>query len=512
MVSLTLQQRNIIHLLLNSDTPVAISQLAEQTNLSARQVNYRLKPVRTWLAAHDVQLRSTPGIGIALNCSTSQRQNLLRELNAQSDFQVVLTAGQRQQLLGLALLTQNEPLILNWLQLATAVSRNTILKDLDFLEAWSFGFGLDFVRKPNYGIEVSGPELARRQALTALAWGDPTFETPLLGMVHGTGLSFALRGNNSLPIIQHVSKLIKQWNTPTAFEWVAVAEAQLGGRFTDNAVLHLALALAIQAQRVRAGWLVAHNIDAVDWLQTQKVWTVASNLAQTMWPNLALDSLIPEVAAVGMQLLSGPRDHMWPGDLEIDLALTDLIDVLMTEVSKAFATPRLQQDTPLRDGLIAHIIPAFMRQRFGLWAPAALPDEKLPDRYYREYEIARELARIVTERTGVILPDGELVTLAMLLRAAFIRERTNRPKRVMIICPSGMATAQLLVARLKARFPSLEIQGVLSLRELNAERVANAQLLISTVPVLSPRQSLQVIQVHPLLLPEDIETITEWLS
>jgi mannitol operon transcriptional antiterminator len=184
----------------------------------------------------------------------------------------------------------------------------------------------------------------------------------------------------------------------------------------------------------------------------------------------------------------------------------------MIEVSKAFATPRLQQDTPLRDGLIAHIIPAFMRQRFGLWAPATLPDQKLPDRYHREYAIARELGRIVTQRTGVILPEGELVTLAMLLRAAFIRERTNRPKRVIIICPSGMATAQLLVARLKARFPSLEIQGVLSLRELTVDRVAEAQLLISTVPVQSPRQSLQVIQVHPLLLPEDIDTITQWMS
>ncbi|GAB4423173.1 MAG: transcription antiterminator [Anaerolineae bacterium] len=511
MVSLTLQQRNIIHLLLNSDTPVAVSQLAEQTNLSARQVNYRLKPVRTWLAAHNVQLKSTPGVGIALTCTPNQRKNLLRELNAESDFQVVLTAGQRQQLAGLALLSQTEPLILNWLQLSTAVSRNTVFKDLDLLEEWTGGFGLNFVRKPNYGIEVAGPELARRQALIALAWGDPTFEAPLLGMAYGDGLTFALRGNSSLPIIQHISALIKQWNTATAFEWVAVAEAQLGGRFTDNAVLHLALALAIQAQRVQAGQHVKLPAETVEWLQGQKVWHVAVNLANIVWPSQQ-PALIPEIAAISMQLLSGPRDHMWPGDLDIDPDLTDLIEVLMSQVARAFATPRLQHDTPLRDGLVAHIIPAFLRQRFGLWAPAALPDEKLPDRYQREYDIARELARLVTERTGVILPDGELTTLAMLLRAAFIRERTSRPKRVVIICPSGMATAQLLVARLKARFPSLEIQSVLSLRELTAERVADAQLLISTVPVQSPRPSLQVIRVHPLLLPEDIETITQWMS
>ncbi len=76
-----------------------------------------------------------------------------------------------------------------------------------------------------------------------------------------------------------------------------------------------------------------------------------------------------------------------------------------------------------------------------------------------------------------------------------------------------MATAQLLVARLKTRFPSLEILGVLSLRELMPERVAGAHLLISTVPLLRPpKPGLPVIQVHPLLSPEDIETITHWLT
>jgi hypothetical protein len=38
-------------------------------------------------------------------------------------------------------------------------------------------------------------------------------------------------------------------------------------------------------------------------------------------------------------------------------------------------------------------------------------------------------------------------------------------------------------------------------------------LLISTVPLLQPpRPGLPVIEVHPLLLPEDIETITHWLT
>ena len=512
MTTLTLQQKKLLHLLLTANEPLPASEVAHQINLSPRQVTYRLKSVKAWLTEHDVRLKSIPGVGMTVICSSVQRETLLDELSHQSDFEVVLTAGQRQQLFTLVLLTYSEPLILNWLQYTAAVSRTTVLKDLDLLEGWAANFGLELIRKPNYGIEFSGTELARRQALAALAWGDTPFEDHLLHMAYGKGLTFAFKDNTTLPIINHALKILNQWDTQTAFEWVAYAEAQLGGRFTDNAALHLALALAIQAQRAEQGFYVDCTADTLAWLQDQKVWGVAYEVAQLMWPDEKLSIQVTEVAGIAMHLLSGLRHHLWLRDLEIDPDLTELIELLMAEVAMAFATPALRHDTPLRDGLVAHIIPTFMRQRFGLWAPPTWPTEQLPARYRREYTIARELSRIVTERTGVFLPNDEVATLATLLRAAFIREGTSQPKKVYIICPSGLATSQLLAARLKARFPSLDIRGVLSIRELTGERVATAQLLISTVPVQSPRRTLDVIQVHPLLLPEDIDAITHWLS
>jgi mannitol operon transcriptional antiterminator len=75
-----------------------------------------------------------------------------------------------------------------------------------------------------------------------------------------------------------------------------------------------------------------------------------------------------------------------------------------------------------------------------------------------------------------------------------------------------MATAQLLVARLKARFPYLKILDVLSVRELTPEKILAAQLIISTIPLDAYKLGIHVIQVHPLLLPEDIDTITRWLT
>lgn len=514
MVSLTVQQRDLLREILAADRSVVVADLARQMNLSPRQVNYRLKPVKAWLAQHNVVLKTTPGVGIEVACSSTQRRRLLNELGLQTDFQLTLTSEQRRQLFALTLLTAIEPLTLYGLQHITAVSRMTILKDLDSLEGWMQHFELDLIRRPNYGILLDGSELARRQAIVALLWGDSSFGEPLTTVTYDKGLVFALSHDAAqLPLVHQVQELLRRWNIQATLEWVAYAETQLGGRFTDDAVLHLALVFATQVQRIQAGELVAGEPEALAWLHKQKVWTVAETILHNLLPGNIQDPAEAEVATNAMHLLAGTRSHVWPGALEIEPELSRLLAVLMDEVAQAFATPGLRQDEALRDGLVAHIIPAYMRQRFKLWAPPSWSDGALSRQYKHEYNIACELATVVAEQTGVNLPEGEIDTLTLLLRAAFIRERPNHPKRAFIICPSGMATAQLLVARLKTRFPSLEILGVLSLRELSPERVSQAQLLITTVPLLQPpRPGLPVIQVHPLLLPEDIETITHWLT
>jgi len=119
----------------------------------------------------------------------------------------------------------------------------------------------------------------------------------------------------------------------------------------------------------------------------------------------------------------------------------------------------------------------------------------------------------VYEFTGVNLPQSEINNLVVLLRAAFIRNRSYRFDRVLIICPSGMATAQLLIARLHARFPNLSNLEVISLRDLTPTLISSADLILTTVPLARQYANHpKIIQVHPLLMPEDIEAITQFLS
>jgi len=514
MVSLTTTQRDVLHLLLTTELPIGASAIGQQLRVSPRQVHYSLREVKTWLARRHTTLQHTPGVGIQVICSVDQKRRLLVELGSQAKFQLILTPGQRQQLLALQLLAMSEPLTLSQIQTDIAVSRATALKDLDAVETWLASFGLQISRRQHRGCWVEGPELARRQALAALLWGDVPFEWPILAIRHGEGIVFALAKDATLlPSIGAANTLTREWDVQAALAQLAWAETELGGRFTDEAVLHLSLALAIQAQRVQIGYWAACDAEALGWLQMQATWPVADAIARRLWRDLPGDTRAAETAMIAMHLLCGARDEPWRRDLGADTTFRGLIDILVAQVADAYAAPNLIHDRLLREGLEAHMLPAYVRQRFALWTPPHGAADTQTDRYTIERAVAQQLADTVGAHTGIALPLDAHDEIVLLLRAAFIRVRPERARRVLVVCPSGMATTQLLVARLRARLPRLGTLEVLSIRDLNTERIATADLIVTTVPLTLPATTIvDIIQVHPMLKPEDIAALTQWMA
>jgi mannitol operon transcriptional antiterminator len=514
MIALTTRQRDIVKLLIELDAPLGAAELAAQMKLTARQVNYNLEGVARWLSDRQIAIKVTPGVGIELDCSPDQSSALIQELNSESPSQIVLTSGQRRQLLAVTLLNQNEPLILHHLHRLLRVSRTTVIKDASSVVDWMRQFDLDLARRQNYGLLVVGREQRRRQALAALLWGQAPFGEPLFEISYSSGLAFLPAADaDLLPVLQLVRELTLQVDISRIFGQVAYAEAQLGGRFTDDAALHLALVFAIQAVRVHGGNFVNDDTGTLAWMKTLGIWPVAAQIGQRLGWRLHAAWPESEIAAIGMYLLASARDERWPGDLEIDSSFAPLIDEIMRRAGEAYALPGLVEDRTLRDGLVNNVLPACLAQRFQLWLPPPPPSTALSAKYAFERELARDLADLIDRQVGVILPESEINNLALLLRASYIRERPQRTGQVLVVCPSGMATAQLLVARLKAQFPRIGPLKVVSLRELSKEISAASELIITTVPLpLEIQTRSVVIQVHPLLSAEDIETIKNHLT
>lgn len=512
MDAFTKRHHDLLYLLLGARTPVSANELAVQLKLTPRQVHYDLKALAPKLVQRGCELSITPGVGVRLLCTPQQRQRLARYLAAQASERFALAPNQRQQLLALLLITSDEPHILYQLQHMVEVSRSTVLNDLAGVEPWLGKHRLQMERRRNYGIQVLGQEADRRQALAAWAWGSTPWEPPIVQLAHRHGLLFDLAEEaDLLPLVAHAREQLRSWDLGQTVRTVAQVETSLGGRFTDDGALFLALALAIQGTRVASQHTVSLPAEQVQSLQALPIWELADKIGRRLAWQVAGQWSDAESAMLAIHLLSTPRNERWPGDLEVDPSLSALVSRLMQRIAKAYGIASLASDSTLRDGLITHLIPACFRQRFGLWLPTE-SSLRLDDRGIWEQHLARDLAADIREHAGVTLPPDEINNIAMLLEAAYIRERPAAFHQVLVVCPSGIATAQLLMARLRARFPYLGTFKVVSLRNLRPQDLASADLVLTTVPLADPISAgPAVLQVHPLLPPDDVNRITRWL-
>src|SRR6266542_76519 len=175
MITFTTRQREILRILLDVNRPIGSVELAKLLHITPRQVNYSIKGVKVWLKQQGQDLSVLPGVGFTVSLSADQTQSLVQKIHVHSNVQIILSVSQRQQLLALFLLTRTEPFILAQLEQISHVSRMTILKDLDEIDNWLQEQKIELIRKPHFGIQVSGAEHYCQQALAELLWG----ETPL---------------------------------------------------------------------------------------------------------------------------------------------------------------------------------------------------------------------------------------------------------------------------------------------------------------------------------------------
>ncbi|NTW00370.1 MAG: HTH domain-containing protein [Oscillochloris sp.] len=485
--------------------PLAAIEIGQRVELNPRQVHYNLRVVKDWLARRNIALQNIPGVGAQVRCTPSQRRQVLADLHAYSRLQLVLSADQRQQLLLFTLLIATDPLVAQQFQEALDVSRSTVLKDLDAVRAWLASFDLGLVRRQHTGSWLEGSELAIRQALVALLWGDVPFARPIFAMEHGAGLTCTLLPDaDLLPALIPVRDLVAACNLNPAITLVSRAESILGWRFSDESALYLDLAFFIQSWRIQSGRYIACNSETLSWLSAQSVWSASAALIADY--RLVGFILQHEIAATSMLLLSCPHEG---GTVIAELA--KLIDAALNQIIDTYGLPGLCDDVALYDGLISQIGTAVLGRRFGIWLPPRSAED-LPDGGGEtELGLVDQIDALFVDQTGSRLLERHRHSLTLLLHAAQTRARPARAQRVLVVCPSGMATTQLLVARLRSRFPGRGSYEVVPLRQLSLDQIATADLIITTIP-LGLDGATPIVQVHPSLMPADVAALDRWLD
>ena len=499
------RQARIARRLLETVGPASVDDLAAELKLTDRMVRYNLGSVESVLDDHGLRLARRRGVGIWVEGSPAARRDLLVALDESTGPAVLDPADRRGRILLALLIASPEPVRSEALEERLGVSRPTIRRDMREAETWLEQHRLHLRRMPGRGIAVAGSEIDLRGGLLALVL--EIVPDQVLQRTLDRVDSAAASGSAALSAANTEIETFLDRLDLAAFRTILGDELRdLDDR--DPTVTTAALYLAIAAHRIRAGQAVRLGTGRLRSLLDHPASASAARIATAVEAVVGVPLGRTDVAAITESLLGLTQ-------LVDSTARPEAVDVRYIDRVIAAAAarihPSLATDEQLRTSLLDHVRRLHVRLRFGL--PVSNPlQQEVRKRYPDVYRAAAEILAEAGPVAGTETPVEEIGLLTMYLAGSLERHRLRPKVRVTVVCPAGMATAWILVSRLVAEFPQMDVIRVVSKAAFETEPGEEPDLVVSTIPLDDLPDATTLIVVSPLLREADVRRLGRVLS
>jgi len=504
-VPLDSRQARIARYLLEATQPATIEEIAATIGLTPRVVRYNLPSIDAVARPAGLHLVLRRGVGVWIDGDPPARAALFDRLNVSRGPAVVDASERRLRALAALLDAAPRPVRLEDLEREFGVSRPTVRRDVRAAEPWLERHQLHLQRMPGSGLVVRGTELDIRKGLLAVLLEAEAPEVLLAEATEpGIGRPAAPNGGpgGTADRTDGLIPFVRELDLPTHRAILAKQLRALDP--TDPMVMAAAIYLAIVTRRVREGRSASLDGGQLRSLMDHPVADAATRIAADVEAVFESSWADPDVASITEFLLGFVELSDEPGTPEpADIGLIDAI----ISAAAARLHPALAEDDRLRRSLAEHAHRLRLRLRYGLPISNPLLHE-VRDRYPDVYEVAAGILAELGPVAGSDVPLEEVGFLTMYLAGSLERNRLRSTVRVAVVCPAGMATAWILVSRLLAEFPQLEIVRVVSKAAYEgALDESGIDLVISTVPLEISDPDVPIVVVTPLLRSRDIRRV-----
>ncbi len=475
----------LLEILLASDQPVRVDDLASSLGSSRRTVFRELESIDKLLEPYGLRLASIPRKGIALAGDDRDRDIFAQSLRTNATFQ--RNKHERGVCLLIELLNAAGIQKLAYYADILKVSEATVSNDFDDIEPVLAEHGISLVRKPGLGVTIEGDESAIRITLVSQLIEFSLFD--------GT---YAQRfGYPSMEIEQHIREVWEHAFAPS-MNWMTSESEEM-----------MRIFLMVAVDRLLNGHQLATEGPIVKGFSRPLAELVADEL-EAYFPIIFSQR---ERNALAFQLTtsrSKQRDPIKIGEAGPDLKLQSIV-FQMIERFDHTNSPRLKLDEMLVQGLTLHLWAALPRLEQRMYLPDPL-EGKLAELYPDVYEKTREAVSVLEEQRHVVIPDSEISFIAAHFCASLanVEEQDSR-KRVLrtgVVCAAGVGVSYMIASQMRKRYRG-ELEIVIC--DWNDCPSWNScDILVSSVPL--ENTDWPVVQVNALLTDEDYRKIREAIS
>ncbi|WP_419876198.1 BglG family transcription antiterminator [Candidatus Pristimantibacillus sp. PTI5] len=439
------------------------------------------------LAANGILLHKIAGLGIRVEASNDALERFKQSFDRSDSLEY--SAEERKILIFCSLLEHDEPVKLFSLAHELRVTMPTISHDLDELEESIVKQGLTLVRRRGYGVEIVGPEEAKRHAVSLLAINHLD-DSELFGQFADLAVSNPITAQLLDMIGKENFKKLEQALWELSDDW--------SNTLSESDYTRLLIKLSVALTRIGHGCVIPAD-------RTNKSEVIP--LLQGLLDILNIQLPIQEQAYLSHLL---DQEAFPESSLLIhhdDMPTIEGVKLLILRV-EAQLQMSLTHDRSLEEGLIQHIKPAFQRIKDGIAIrnPMLAPIKK---DYSALFSIVRSAVQEIYQKIKV--PDEEIGYIVMHFGASLERLKPfPRKVRAVLVCTSGIGSSKLLAVKIAKELPQIELIGHYSWFEARRLPPSRYDLIISTVDL--PLEPDRYIKLSPMLTPEETNKLRSYIE
>lgn len=479
IIRLTQRQSHLMFMLMKQLGYKTIKGYAEALNCSERTIHSDLRIIESFLVDKGYELEKRPGIGIRANklaaaASGPEPVELLDDS----------TLGRRKKIMEL-LLFEGKTLTFEALSELFLVSRSSIKNDLLFVEKKLTSRNRLKLASDFQGTRLAGTEKEMQKGFiefnrSILEEDNPFFEND---------------DDRNLTILAfYYGKDVVNVCSRVLYGYVKQEAAAIAEYYVFN-VLSMMIVLVY---RMRHGFHLEDQEGPAAIDENAYFWQGARGMLDKISLRLNVEYTASDVRHLSAYLVSNTFAPL-PSEQKYSLCVDKILKKAGAPLAFDFT-----KDEKLTEQLILHFPPMIYRLRAGIQT-----NNPFIFQIKNEFPLIFNVIWVVLgeyeDELGVAFNEEEVGFLTIYFQSAI--ERAKLGKKIMVICPRGIATSELLLNRIKNVLPAFDSFEVASAREAARMDLTDIDLIISTVELDLPHPKVAV--VSPLLNEQDIKNISD---
>ena len=470
------RQKKLLQLLAEQTEHKPASFFSSRLKVSRKTVYSDLQELDAYLKHYDIQIDRLPGSGIRL---TDSGTGTLAQILCQDREPVSLDLEARRMFILRELFIRDENLTLEQLSSRFLVSKTSLYKDLDWIRHLNAEEKIE-LQSAAEGIQCFGEERSIQKTL-------------FFGIMEETGR----KAGGRWLAIRNLERTMFDEDICQAVDRTLTEDyADLTEGVSEYYLYSLRIILLIFLSRLRRHHHMEKDKDFLfNTIRYMETFVVANSMAERLGKELNLSFETDDVEYMSRQLFAHRITTQYRRTDPDHTRLVMRLIRRLEEVEKV----DLSGDSQLFQSLLYHFPAMILRLRKNILVENPLLEE-IQKQYSELFRIMWYVLSVVESEYGVKLNDHEVSFVLIYFQLAM--DRVSKARNILVICPYGISSSQLILSRIKQFLPARDTIEAASLQKLQTGTLDNVDLVITSVdpgPIDVP-----CVRVSPLITDEDL--------